>query len=318
MGLSGKLCEEWLAGKIERRKVVFAPGVAEARAAAEAAVVAALHARGVTDLREASDVQLSVFEAESKVRDEVARRGRPALQAKLVARRAPEKAEEAQRAAAEKAEKAQRAAAEKAERVAAEKAERAAQKAQRAAAAAAQRAAAAAAAMEAQRAALVRQELEQLQLLCRVQGGTRGGALQPYSGPEEARAEAHVRIWVLGQVNKRLLASPGLRVLEAQAGQASSEAAAAAAQLAQRRRASVLQALAAFQSSSTTPRAGARCSSGCWTLCAPILKAPHFGHQTRCFLPCSARARPGLMELKKARIATTCWRPSRFFRCISP
>jgi colicin import membrane protein len=159
-GLSGKLCEEWLAGKIERRKVVFAPGVAEARAAAEAAVVAALQQRGVTDLQEVSDKQRRVFEAESKVRGEVARRGRAALQAKLVARRAPEKAEEAQRAA-EKAEKAQRAAAEKAERVAA---------------AQAQRAAAAAAAMEVQRVALVRQELERLQLLCRVQGGTGGGA----------------------------------------------------------------------------------------------------------------------------------------------
>jgi hypothetical protein len=55
-----------------------------------------------------------------------------------------------------------------------------------------------------------------------------------------------VRIWVLGQVNKRLLESQAMRVLEAQAGQASSEAAAAAAQLAQRRRACVLQAPAAF------------------------------------------------------------------------
>jgi hypothetical protein len=228
MGLSGKLCEEWLAGKIERRKVVFGPGVAEARAAAEAAVVAALHAGGVTDLRAVSDEQRSVFDAESKVRGEVARRARAALQAKLVARRAAEKAEKAQRAAAQRAEKAQRAAAqrtEKAQRVAAQRAAQA----------------------QAQRAALMRQELEQLRLLCRVQGGTRASAPQPYSGPEEARAEAHVRIWVLGQVNKRLLDSPGLRVLEAQAGRASSEAAAAAAQLAQRRRASVLQAMAAFQ-----------------------------------------------------------------------
>jgi colicin import membrane protein len=204
--------------------VVFAPGVAEARAAAEAAVVAALQQRGVTDLREVSPVQRSVFDAESKVRGVVARRGRAALQAKLVAQRAAEKADKAQRAAAEKAEKAQRAAA-----------------------AQAQRAAAAAAAIEAQRAALVRQELEQLQLLCRVQGGTGGGALRPYSGPEEAIAEAHVRIWVLGQVNTRLLESHAMWVLEAQAGQASSEAAAAQlAQLAQRRRACVLQAQAAY------------------------------------------------------------------------
>jgi uncharacterized protein YidB (DUF937 family) len=55
-------------------------------------------------------------------------------------------------------------------------------------------------------------------------------------GPEEAGAEAHVRSWVLGQVN--------VRVLEAQAGQVSSEA--AAPQLAQRRRACLLQVAAAF------------------------------------------------------------------------